>query len=340
VSQHWTPCRCIYMALEIIGTPHNVATAEFAYEFLKSTLKESVFDKFIMIVVDIENELVKSSIKDVAVRIATRLGMASSTEFVKQVESVLRSMHLVAVINVPRTDKVAVIVNPKSTISIPEFLLRLLVRMGRYIASTKYIFADMLATSLAEDTNFGRVIDEIDATANRLSSARQTLKRILANYVARFVDKAVMAGSAVLAINYFLLLNTKPFPKVVKMCGAVEARIREVCPYITAVNLLVNGLRGDIYDAEDVPLDERQRLVNFIKNTYKELTPEIELPRFANAVHTFYTSIIAKHPKDAYEENPEKFKWLREETDYIWDYVRAVGVPVMDMLISEEGEAQ
>jgi hypothetical protein len=326
------------MALEIVGSPRNVAIAEFAYEFLKSTLKESVFNKFIMIVVDIEDEVAKSPISDVALKIATRLGMASSTEFVKQVESVLRTMHLVAVIDVPKLGIAAVIVNPKAT-TIPGFLLRLLVRMGRYIASTKYVLADMLSTSLAEDTNFGRVIDEIDATADRLPSARKTLKRIITNYVARFVDKAVMVGSAVLAINYFILLNTKPFPKVVKMCEALERHILEVCPYITAVNLLVNGLRGDIYDATDVPLDERQRLVNFIKNTYKELTPEIELPRFANAAHTFYTSIVARHPKDVYEDNPEKFKWLREETDYIWDYVRAVGVPVMDMLISEEGEA-
>jgi hypothetical protein len=199
----------------------------------------------------------------------------------------------------------------------------------RYIIRSR-INVEMAYISLAEDTKVAPLVDYLVEALEKLGP-RDSVKSIL--LLVEMAPKYIVTGlSEVMVLNYFILLNTKPFENVYKMCTvASETLFHYACYNIDYVRVvIIENLLNMAKQLTSLPKDITEKLHRLADEATRSITGEVPTPRFASVAHSIYESAVVEHPKNVYLGNKLKYEVIFRNIN--WDAIRRKGVPALDSM--------
>jgi len=201
--------------------------------------------------------------------------------------------------------------------------------LAKYIIRSR-INIEMAYISLAEDTKVAPLVDYLIEAFEKLG-LRDSVKSVL--FLIEMAPKHIVTGlSEAIVLNYFILLNTKPFTSVFKMCTvASETLFLNACYNIDFVRVvIIENLLNMAKQLTSLPKDIVEKLHRLADEAARSVSGEVPTPRFASVAHSIYESAVINHPKNVYLGNTLKYEAIFRNIN--WDAIRRKGVPALDSM--------
>jgi len=201
-----------------------------------------------------------------------------------------------------------------------------------------------IADALAADVGFDRLLESLHslkekpltvpgrgAIAEELTKLRtlenRELESLIEDVSKLFIEFVNEATATTIGVNYFLLLNTRPFLRPIMFSYLRLFGIATDSPFKACIDLV-----GVI---KDIVADLRSYPKNDIKSIIAEADDVINrffsnnMIRFATVVHSIFESCVTTMPKNVYLQEPDRYAPLFIGLD--WNIVmNTLGLPVMD----------
>jgi len=132
------------------------------------------------------------------------------------------------------------------------------------------------------------------------------------------------------AVNYFLLLNTRPVmdeATAKKVWLVVEAgRVGDLFSHPRWLADALDDLLISVYEWR-LPKDFTDRLADKVSAALTKVRGQPDLPRFRAAVHSVLEGAVLRWPKEVYMSDPEKYEPLFKDLDR--EALRRMRVPTL-----------
>jgi len=189
---------------------------------------------------------------------------------------------------------------------------------------------ESMATVLAEDSMFGIIIEELVNLMHSSSSLeKDVLKELIRVLKLAFVQGSDEVAADYIASNYFVLLNTHPYPYPARLAKLSRLGICMfywpiLCEAVERVKTMieVKGYRISPRFAEAI----ERAISAFCK------MEQVKMPRFVELLHSIFMESVRITPKELYLQEPERYSPIFYGID--WDAARGMGFPALDTLVA------
>jgi len=199
----------------------------------------------------------------------------------------------------------------------------------RYLLSHPDI-ANEIADAFIDESGARALVDELIKTVEAMpinDDAKRMRINDIMNDLDRLRNRALDFATEILAANYFLLMNTKPFDRIIQLCRILNEYFYAPldCPYMgMAIKCIINDMLSSAKLSE-VPLNIA-RIIHEIKGRFLDLSTTF--PRFAQAIHKLFNEVVQRPPKEVCREMGSRCNNIFKPINL--QDVRAKGLPVMD----------
>jgi hypothetical protein len=189
-----------------------------------------------------------------------------------------------------------------------------------------------IVNAFLDESGVRTLVDELVKTVEAMpidaADKRARIDEVM-NDLDRLRNRAIDYATEILAANYFLLMNTKPFDRIIQMCKTLnEAFFAPLdCAYMGMnIRCIINDMLSSA-NISEVPLNIA-RIIHEIKGKFLDLSTTF--PRFAQAVHKLFNEVVQRPPKEVCREMGSRCNNIFKPIN-LRD-VRTKGLPVMDEL--------
>jgi hypothetical protein len=328
----------------LVQSPHLRRYAELAVEFISRVLRSDVLNALGAVVV-IDERTTESDTID-AVRKACQIVNVSEygcpyLEVKKWYDLGAARLHSFGIYLYVRVEKPVimwVLRNTKAPTVCGESYV-LFHEVGHFMVRTLGAVEPVMM-ALAEDSMFGIVVEELRALVHLLPyhatepllaiSEKEELKELVRFLGLMFVWAADEAVADYIATNYFVLLNTYPYPYPARLAKLSKLGIRCHTAY-TALCDTAERIDG-VVKVKKYRLNPRfAKAIGHMTSTFCKME-QVRMPRFVELAHNIFTSCVAVTPKELYLSEPERYSPILYGV--IWDDVREMGFPALDTLVA------
>jgi hypothetical protein len=155
----------------------------------------------------------------------------------------------------------------------------------------------------------------------------QELEKRIRDVVMAFIYLVNEVAATTIGANYFLLLNTQPYPRPIMFGYLHIFDIGTNEPFKALIDL-IGVIKYIVLSFNTFPKSAVNRIVSEIDAIIDRFLSS-EMGRFVIAVHNVFESCITTMPKNVYMQEPDKYAPLFIGLD--WSIIMSlIGLPVMD----------
>jgi len=198
--------------------------------------------------------------------------------------------------------------------------------------------AEQVLDALATDSGFAVVFDELNEMLIQpvpkgplAKIEREKLEELIENSKATFTYEGLQIAAIYVSVNYFLLLNTRPY-----LYPSRFESLSELYAVITGPIFNCHALAAYIWNTlsnlETFRVSVRLAdAVNAAMRAFKGDVSEEEavaMPNFTATLHSIFVESVRATPKELYLSEPDRYSPVLYGV--IWDDVREMGFPALD----------
>jgi hypothetical protein len=336
----------------LVQSPHLRRYAELAVEFVSRVLRDSVLNALEYIVV-IERRGTYEEIGSLVKRFCEMIGIepvncnemwSVIVEWLTSDDSRLYSFGVHTSLGGGRgailwilRDTDVPSVDSESFALFHEVSHHMVLHRGRDIA-------EQVLDALATNSGFAAVFEELDEMRKqpvpkrlkRLANIeREKLNELIESSLSTFIYEGLQVAAQYMAVNYFMLLNTRPYPYPARFKQLSEFYTVSMWPificYVLASHIWHNVIHMRVYRATDRLMTAVETAMKAFKGDVSE-EKAVAMPNFTTLLHSIFMESVRVTPKELYLSEPERYSPILYGV--IWDDIRKMGFPALDTLVA------